>query len=311
MFRNVDSGHPDIAPPAKSGLGFFLVLMVLYAGLGGTAQAFHPLAGLVWTEAFVFLLPSALVAAGSNLRPASFLLLARPPPTRQVLLGAVSGLALFVTAGGIMSLTMQLVPRAWVDAFDVTHLFEGSGRHRLGMALAASVLAPFAEEVAFRGYVMSALRTRLRPHAAIAGSALLFAAMHLDPVRFPAVLFLGAVLGWFAWRSGSIWPAVGAHAVNNALGSAVASGGAPDPGAEGSVAGSLAIATFGLLAFVPLALAWIRATPAPPDARDDVVRTDPEDRSIAFRLSRVPPGWAGLAVLGLLLYGVLFLLRVR
>ena len=57
MFWNVDSGHTDIAPPltppperpGKSGLGFFLLLMVLYAGLGGTAQSFHPVAGLLWT----------------------------------------------------------------------------------------------------------------------------------------------------------------------------------------------------------------------------------------------------------------------
>ena len=306
MSRNVDSGHIDIAPPAarpvKSGLGFFLLLVVLYVGLGGTAQSFHPVAGLVWTEVFVFLLPAAFVAAGSNLRPGPFLLLARRPATRQVLIGAASGLALFLAAGGIMSLTTLLVPRAWVDTFDVTRLFEGSRRHQVGMALVASLLAPFAEEVAFRGYLLSALRTHLPPLAAIAASSVLFAGIHLDPVRFPAVLFLGLFLGWLAWRSGSIWPAVAAHAVNNGLGSIVAAGGAAEPGAAGTVGASLAVLTVGLAALAPLALAWLRATPVPPDASADLVRTDLDDPSTRFRLPRVPPGWSGLAGLGLLLY---------
>ena len=279
--------------------------MALYVGLGGTAQSFHPVAGLLWTEVFVFLAPSALVAAGSNLRPAPFLLLSRRPATRQVLLGAASGLALFFAAAGIMSLTTLLVPRSWVDTFDVTRLFEGSRRHQLGMALVASVLAPFAEEVAFRGYLLSALRTRLRPGAAIAASSVLFACMHLDPVRFPAVVFLGLFLGWLAWRSGSVWPAVAAHAVNNALGSAVAAAGAADPGTTPTAGVSLALLAVGLAALSPLALAWMRATPDPPGAGEGVVRRDPGDPSIRFRLQLVPPGLGALAVVGLLTYAAL------
>ena len=313
MFRNVDSGHNDIAPPGaapapprgKSALGFFLLLMVLYVGLGATAQSFHPVAGLLWTEIFVFLVPAAVVAAGSNLRPGPFLLLERRPPSRQVLLGAACGFALFFAAAGIMSLTTLLVPRAWVDTFDVTRLFEGSRRHQLGMALVASVLAPLAEEVAFRGYLLSALRTRLPPGAAIAASSALFAGMHLDPVRFPAVLFLGLFLGWLAWRSGSIWPAVAAHAVNNGLGSMVASRGGADPETGASWGAGLALLAIGLAALAPLAVAWHRATPSPPEASADLVRTDPLDPSIRFRLPLVPPGWGALAGLGLLLYAAL------
>ncbi len=311
MSRDVDIGHSDIgkAPDHKSALGFYLLLMALYVGLGGTAQGFHPLAGLLWTEVFVFLVPPALVAAGSNLRPAPFLRLARRPAVRQVALGGASGLALFLSAGAMMSITSMLVPRAWVDAFDVTHLFEGSRRHQLGMAAAASLLAPLAEEVAFRGYLLSALRTRFSPALSIGASAILFAAMHLDPVRFPAVLFLGAWLGWLAWRSGSIWPAVAAHAVNNGLGSLVATRGAPDPGSDGSIGASLVLLALGLAALLPLVPAWLRAAPSPPGADEAVVRTDPGDPSIRFRLLRLPPGWSALAGLGLVLYLALGLWR--
>ncbi len=311
MSPNVESGHPDIAIPRKSAFAFFLFLMALYAGLGGTAQARHPVLGLAWTEVFVFLLPPALVAAGSNLRPGPFLLLSRRPTARQLALAAAAGLALFLAASGIMALTTLAVPRSWVEAFDVTRLFEGSRRHQVAVALLASVAAPLAEEVAFRGYVLSALRTHLRPVAAIAGSAFLFSAMHLDPVRFPAVLFLGGMLGWMAWRSGSVWPPVLAHAVNNGLGSLVAAGAASDPAATPTAAAALTVLAVGLGALGPLVVAWERATPFPPDAAEDRVLTDPSDPSIAFRLDRVPPGWLVLALLGLLLYGGLMLLPAR
>ncbi len=305
----MDSAPADIAPPSKSALGFFLALMVLYVGLGGTAQGFSPAGGLIWTELFVFLLPSIIAASGSNLLPSRFLLLARRPSMRQVLLGAATGLALFLAASGIMSLTTLLVPRAWVETFDVTHLFQGSAREQLAMALIASLLAPLAEEVAFRGYVLSALRTHLRPGAAIAASSVLFAAMHLDPVRLPAVLFLGAFLGWLAWRSGSLWPAVAAHAVNNGLGSIAVLTGAGDPGAEGSVAAALALVAVGMGSLAPLALAWLRATPAPPPSDGDLARIDPADPSIRFNPLRVPPAWLAVALVGVLLWGALALLR--
>ncbi|MCX5732134.1 MAG: type II CAAX endopeptidase family protein [Deltaproteobacteria bacterium] len=279
--------------------------MALHVGLGGTAQGYWPAWGLVWTELFVFLLPSVMAASGSNLRPGAFLLLARRPTVRQVTLGAAIGVALFFAASGIMSVTTLLVPRSWVDAFDVTHLFEGSARDRLAMALIASLLAPIAEEVAFRGYLLSALRTRLRPGPAIAASSVLFAAMHLDPVRFPAVLFLGAFLGWLAWRSGSLWPAVAAHTANNGLGSIAVLSGGGDPGGDGSVAAGLALLAVGLAALAPLGLAWLRSTPSPPPASDDLVRIDPGDRSVGFHPTRVSPTWLATALAGVLLYGAL------
>jgi membrane protease YdiL (CAAX protease family) len=274
-------------------------------GLGGTAQGNWPAGGLVWTELFVFLLPSVIAATGSNLRPGPFLRLARRPTARQVALGAATGVALFFAAAGIMSLTTLVVPRSWVDTFDVSHLFHGSPRQLVAMALIASLLAPFAEEVAFRGYLLSALRTHLRPGAAIAASSVLFAAMHLDPVRFPAVLFLGAFLGWLAWRSGSLWPAVAAHAVNNGLGSIAAMNGGGDPGAEGNVAVGLALLGVGLAGLAPLALAWVRAAPQAAAGSDDLVRIDPAEPSIRFQPMRVPPPWIAAALAGLLLYGAL------
>jgi hypothetical protein len=102
---------------------------------------------------------------------------------------------------------------------------------------------------------------------------------------------------------------VAAHAVNNGLGSLVASLAGGDPEAGGSVAAGMAAMAIGIAVLSPLSTAWIRATPAPPEASADLVRKDPRDPSIRFRLPLVPPGWRALAALGLLLFSALGLLK--
>jgi hypothetical protein len=272
--------------------------MLLYLSLGSAAQAFHPALGLAWTEVFVFLLPAGAAAAGSNLRPGAFLLLSRRPRAPLLALGLALGAALFVAAGGIMALTTLVVPRAWVDAFDLSRLFAGPAWQRVAMAAVASVLAPVAEEVAFRGYVQSALGTRARPAAAILGGGLLFALMHLDPVRFPAVLLLGVAFGWLAWRAGSLWPAVAAHVANNALGSGLALSGEADPATGATLASGLAAVSVGLACAAPVALVYWRSTPSPPPAGEAVVPRDPAG-STRFRPSRVPAWYAAAWLAGL------------
>jgi membrane protease YdiL (CAAX protease family) len=82
------------------------------------------------------------------------------------------------------------------------------------------LLAPFFEELLFRGMLLRALRRRLDVAPAIAVSALSFALIHplLDPTLatftvVPALFLLGVLSGILAVRSGelsqSIWLHVG------------------------------------------------------------------------------------------------------
>jgi hypothetical protein len=76
---------------------------------------------------------------------------------------------------------------------------------------------PFTEECLFRGYVQRRLLERWRPAWAIAVSALIFTAAHLDPGHMLAVLPIGVWLGVIAWRTGAVWPAILCHAAQNLL----------------------------------------------------------------------------------------------
>ena len=77
--------------------------------------------------------------------------------------------------------------------------------------LIVGIGAPIAEEIYFRGMAQRIFGRRLRPRWAITAAAAFFAATHLQPLQFPALLVFGIILGTLAWRSGRLGPAIWAH----------------------------------------------------------------------------------------------------
>jgi ABC-2 type transport system permease protein/sodium transport system permease protein len=79
------------------------------------------------------------------------------------------------------------------------------------------------EELLFRGYLFAALQRATSAGRAIWLSALLFGIFHVvagspaTPERFLPSLFLGFLLGWLAWRSGSVLPGILLHLCHNGL----------------------------------------------------------------------------------------------
>ena len=89
------------------------------------------------------------------------------------------------------------------------------------------LLAPFVEEVLFRGLVFGNLKGKSRPVAYVVSCALFallhvwqFAVVHQDVTYFLLMLqYLvpGAVLAWVYDRSGTLWTSIALHALTNAL----------------------------------------------------------------------------------------------
>lgn len=93
---------------------------------------------------------------------------------------------------------------------------------RILLVLLVVSLGPLVEELLFRGVLLSALMQRWRVGWAVAISSLLFALVHLQGLDFlwyavPNLALMAAALAWLRLRSGSIWPAVLMHGVNNLL----------------------------------------------------------------------------------------------
>ena len=92
-----------------------------------------------------------------------------------------------------------------------------AGPSRALAFLALGVAPAFGEEILFRGFVQQSALPRLGVKLAVALSAALFAAIHLDPVQSPAAFALGLYLGAVVEIGGGLWIAILCHAVNNSL----------------------------------------------------------------------------------------------
>ena len=83
--------------------------------------------------------------------------------------------------------------------------------------LASVVVAPFCEEVFFRGFLFPGLCRGMPVGWAIFLSSLLFALAHADPGSFAVLFIIGIALAILRWRTRSIWPAILLHMLNNGV----------------------------------------------------------------------------------------------
>jgi len=82
--------------------------------------------------------------------------------------------------------------------------------------LLLAVLPAISEEMLFRGFLLSGLRSSMRKWPVLLATACAFGVFHYYVFRFPVTALLGLVLAYLCWQSGSLWPAVLAHALHNA-----------------------------------------------------------------------------------------------
>ena len=142
-------------------------------------------------------------------------------PFRNLLLGAAAYLLIlpFLTAtnvvNGFAMRALELEPEVHPTLRELL-----TGPSVLAMAvifILGALVAPFVEEVIFRGIVYGALRKKLAPVAAAALSGAVFAAVHVQPTQFLPLFLLGAALALVYEHTGSLATSVGLHAANNAV----------------------------------------------------------------------------------------------
>jgi len=78
-----------------------------------------------------------------------------------------------------------------------------------------ALVPAFAEEFLFRGYILRAFEKSWGIIAAIVVSSLIFGLFHLQLTNLLPLATLGAMMAILTWLSGSLWPAVLAHFLNN------------------------------------------------------------------------------------------------
>jgi len=87
------------------------------------------------------------------------------------------------------------------------------------LVIAFVVGAPLQEEIAFRGFFYRGFAARLGVPIAIVVTSAFWAALHVQYEWFfiGQIFFIGLVLGWLRWRSGSTVLTMALHAISNAI----------------------------------------------------------------------------------------------
>ena len=205
-------------PPAWWLLLFFLTAVLpisfLAKVMGGLQAGRGSLLIDIVSTQVAFLLPALAWARLSGWHPPRLLRLTRSSPA-GLLLGLGVGLGSILAGAGVMALWRIALPASLLARFDVGRELATQGWSPWLLLLLAAFLPALCEEIAFRGALQTALMRGRSRFGAVVGAAVIFATLHLDPVRFPGVLLVGLAFGWLAWRTGSLWPGVLAHAVNN------------------------------------------------------------------------------------------------
>ena len=215
-FRGIFRPEPRQGglPSPATGLTFFAVMQVVFFYGSLTLQSAGVLPGLLAAEFGFFLLPVlALIAAMGFSFPETLSL--RRPPVRAVAGSVLLGFSAWAVAAGVL-LRLLPPPDSLVKALRKVILLEDSHAPLWIILLVVAVTPALCEELLFRGLLLSSLKS-LGKWPALLITALLFGLAHSSIYRLLPTMFLGLVLGYVVWQTGSVWCSMIVHAVNNGL----------------------------------------------------------------------------------------------
>lgn len=84
--------------------------------------------------------------------------------------------------------------------------------------LVAVFVAPFCEEIFFRGFIFTGISKAMPVWLAMIVSSFIFAFAHADLGSFAVLFIIGIALAFLRWRTHSLWPGIFLHMLNNGLG---------------------------------------------------------------------------------------------
>jgi len=136
-----------------------------------------------------------------------------PERRRRAVGRAVIALVVIVATAGVLSQFLDagdeqgLVPQGWDSSRAAPFIAN---------ALVVSVVAPFVEELLFRGLGYGLLRQFVGPWPAILVTGSAFGLAHGLVLGLPVLTIFGITLGWLRWQTGSVYPGMAVHALFNA-----------------------------------------------------------------------------------------------
>ena len=146
----------------------------------------------------------------------------RRPAVMSVFAAGVLGVSLWPLAHELFLVSERLGLSVLGDEqiARAKQMLDALGSQPLWLVLVTLALVPAVfEELSFRGFLFGSLRGVVSGAWAIVVSGVLFGVFHevLFPGRLLTSTFLGLVLGWVRWRTGSVVPCMVLHVLHNGL----------------------------------------------------------------------------------------------
>lgn len=156
----------------------------------------------------IFLLYRKSRKNGNSLCQEAGLELKIPDKKRGILLVVMGfGFAVFFSA----VITIVPFPEGLRDSYSSSSDILRNGTD-LGLAMVCTVLmAPVAEEIVFRGYMLGRLLSWFTKEQAIVLSAVLFAICHVSPLWIAYACFMGILLAWVSIREDDTMYSIALH----------------------------------------------------------------------------------------------------
>lgn len=91
----------------------------------------------------------------------------------------------------------------------------------LALLLTTTLVTPIVEELFFRGFLFRWMAARRPLWLAVTVSSAMFGASHIVPAQVIVASLMSLALIWLFLKSGSLWPCIVCHTVNNGIGVAL------------------------------------------------------------------------------------------
>jgi membrane protease YdiL (CAAX protease family) len=134
---------------------------------------------------------------------------------RIIGVGIISGLIILVANMFISMLLQPIIGTSPIQE-EVYRLISKPGI-QIAMLILSTVLAPFVEEVYFRGFSYQAFKKSWGTKTAILLCSVFFSILHMDPWSIPHTFIVGVILTLVYEKTGNLNAAVIAHSMNNLL----------------------------------------------------------------------------------------------
>lgn len=180
----------------------------------------------------IFLVPALLFAYLSDRKSMRYIGFRQPVPLKFWWLGLLLMVLAFPAASWLNQVNQQMhLPGFMKETEESLRQAEQSANKLMkamlvmkspldlaAMIFLIGLLPAVCEELFFRGVLQRLfIQITKRPWTGIIITAILFSALHGQFLGFFPRLLLGVLLGVIYWYSGSIWPGILAHFVNNAI----------------------------------------------------------------------------------------------